>query len=78
MKHNYKNIRNELSEMYKEMDAFSKYRIVNEEIERLQVHFFDNFFNFNKDTIQKRQQRTEHELIEAFYQRWQFSLLQLN
>lgn len=78
MKHNYKNIRDELDFMYKEFDSFSKYRIVNEEIERLNVHFFDNFFNFNKDSIQKRQQRTEYELVEHFYQRWQFSLLQLN
>lgn len=51
MKHNYRNIRDELDIMYKEFDAFSKYRIVNEEIERLNVHFFDNFYNFNKDTI---------------------------
>jgi hypothetical protein len=54
MKHNYTNVRDELNVIYKEYDAFSKYRIVNEEIERLNLHYFENFFAFNKDTISKR------------------------
>ena len=76
MKHNFSNVRDQLDEVYKEYDAFSKYRIVNEEIERINSHFFDNFFSFNRDTLAKRQQRTEHELIEALYQRYQYSLMQ--
>jgi len=75
MKHNYMNTRDELEKVYKEFDAFSKYRMVNEEIERLNSHFFDNFFSLTRDTPQKRQQRTEHELVEAFYQRYQYSLI---
>jgi hypothetical protein len=59
MKHKFTNIRDELDEVYREYDAFSKYRIVNEEILRLHHHYFDNFFAFNRDTTQKRQQRTE-------------------
>ena len=55
MKHNFINVRDELDLLYKEYDAFSKYRIVNEEIERLNSHYFDNFFSFNRDTLQKRQ-----------------------
>lgn len=76
MKHQWVNIRDELTIIYKEYDSFSKYRIVNEEIERLNVHYFDNFFNINRDTAQKRQQRTEQELIDAFDARTQYGLLQ--
>ena len=76
MKHGFSNIRDELDVIYKEYDAFSKYRVVNEEIERMNNHYYDNFFSFNRDTPQKRQQRTEHELIEAFWLRYEFSLVQ--
>ena len=55
MKHNWKNLRDELDQIYKEYDSFSKYRMVNEEIERLNLYFFDNFFAFNRDTATKRQ-----------------------
>jgi hypothetical protein len=51
MKHKVVNVRNELDAIYLEYDAFSKYRIVNEEVERLNAHYFDNFFAFNRDTI---------------------------
>lgn len=54
MKHSFRNVRDELDQIYTEYDSFSKYRIVNEEIERLTVHYFDNFFAFNKDTPAKR------------------------
>lgn len=54
MKHRFVNLRDELDFLYKEYDSFSKYRIVNEEIERLNVHYFDNFFAFNRDTPSKR------------------------
>lgn len=54
MKHNFVNIRDDMTAIYKEYDAFSKYRLVNEEIDRIHSHFFDNFFNLNRDTISKR------------------------
>ena len=76
MKHQLKCIRDPLDAIYQDYDSFSKFIMLNEEIERLNVHYFDNFFSFNKDTLQKRQQRTEHELIEAFWFRYKFSLLQ--
>jgi len=50
MKHGFVNVREELLRIYREYDSFSKYRIVNEEIERLNVTYFDNFFNLNRDT----------------------------
>lgn len=69
-------MRDELNNVYLEYDAFSKYRIVNEELERLNAHYFDNWFSFNRDTMQKRMQRTEHDLIEAFWLRQEFSYIQ--
>ena len=44
MKHSFRQLREELNQIYLEYDAFSKYRIVNEEIERLNVHYFDNWY----------------------------------
>jgi hypothetical protein len=55
MKHGFVNVRDEMNKIYREYDSFSKYRIVNEEIERLNVTYFDNFFNLNRDTPLKRQ-----------------------
>ena len=75
MKHSFRNLRDELDNIYKEYDSFSKYRIVNEEIERLNVHYFDNFFAFNKDTIAKRVQKKEGDLLEAFWYRYDFGLI---
>lgn len=76
MKHGFVNLKDDLNKIYREYDSFSKYRIVNEEIERLNLTYFDNFFNLNRDDHKKRTQRTEHELIEAFWLRYKFSLLQ--
>jgi hypothetical protein len=75
MKHNWKNISDDLDLIYREYDSFAKYRMVNEEIERLNLYFFDNFFAFNRDTATKRQQRTEQELIDAFWLRYEFGLV---
>jgi hypothetical protein len=55
MKHQLKNLRDNLDAVYQEYDSFSKYRIVNEEIERLNLHYFENFFALNRDTLTKRQ-----------------------
>ena len=76
MKHVFKLIREELNTVYKDYDAFTKYRTVNEEIIRLNTHYFDNFYNFNKDAPAKRTQRTEHDLIESFWLRYKHSLSQ--
>jgi len=54
MKHMFKLVREELNSIYKDYDAFTKYRAVNEEIIRLNTHYFDNFYNFNKDSPSKR------------------------
>ncbi len=76
MKHSFLNLRDELDQMYREYDSFAVYRLVYDEIDRLNQHFYDNFFNFNRDTALKRvEQRTENDLIESFWLRYEFSLL---
>lgn len=69
-------MRNELDLIYREFDSFAVYRLVYDEIDRLNQHYYDNFFNFNRDTPAKRLEgRTEQDLIEAFWIRYEFSLL---
>ncbi|CDW75335.1 UNKNOWN [Stylonychia lemnae] len=75
MKHHFVNLRDELQTMYAEYDSFAIFRIVYDEIDRFNKHYYDNFFAFNKDTPLKRLERTEQDLIEAFYLRSEFSLL---
>jgi hypothetical protein len=76
MKHNFYNVRDELDRMYLEYDSFAVYRLVYDEIDRLNTHFYDNFFNFNRDTpIKRLENRTEYDLIESFWLRYEVSLL---
>jgi hypothetical protein len=76
MKHQFANVRDELDIMYKEYDSFAVYRLVYDEITRLNQHFYDNFFSFNRDTFMKRLEcRTEYDLIESFWLRYEISLL---
>lgn len=76
MKHNFYNVREELDKMYLEYDSFAVYRLVYDEIDRLNTHYYDNFFNFNRDTpIKRLENRTEYDLIESFWLRYEVSLL---
>ena len=50
MKHHLINVREEMNKIYQEYDAFAIYRIVFDEIDRFNLHYYDNFFAFNKDT----------------------------
>ena len=50
MKHLFRCVRDELDNVYKEYDAFAIYRIIYDEIDRFNTHFYENFFQFNKDT----------------------------
>lgn len=60
MKHQFVNVRDELELIYREFDSFAVYRLVYDEIDRLNQHYYDNFFNFNRDTPAKRLEgRTE-------------------
>lgn len=75
MKHHVVNVREELKQIYAEYDSFAMFRIVYDEIDRFNQHYYDNFFSINKDTPLKRLERTEQDLIEAFWLRYEFSLL---
>jgi len=76
MKHNFYNVRDELDRMYLEYDSFAVYRLVYDEIDRLNTHFYDNFFNFNRDTpIKRLENRTEYDLIESFWLRYESIML---
>jgi len=75
MKHSFVNLREELDALYRIYDSFAVYRIVYDEIDRLNQQYYDNFFTFNKDTPLKRLERREQDLIEAFWLRYEFSLL---
>lgn len=75
MKHSFVNLKDELSVMYAEYDSFATFRIVFDEIERFNKHYYDNFFAFNKNTPLKRLERTEQDLIDSFQLRSEFSLL---
>lgn len=73
MKHKFQCIRDEMDKIYGEFDSFSMFRIVYDEIERFNKHYYDNYYNFNKDTPAKRLQRTEGDLIDAFFIKYQYS-----
>lgn len=76
MKHQFCNLREELNQVYTEYDAFAVYRLVYDEIDRLNQHYYDNFFTFTMNTPLKRiEGRTEFDLIESFWLRYDFSLL---
>lgn len=75
MKHYFTNVREELNKLYEEYDALALYKVVYDEINRFNQLYYDNFFTFNKDTPLKRLERTEQELVEAFWLRHEFSLL---
>jgi len=67
MKHKFINMREELNRIYNEYDAFAIYRLVFDEIDRLNLNYFDNFFAFNKDTPMKRLERREQDLVDALW-----------
>ena len=75
MKHRFVNLRDELDRMYKEYDSFAIYRMVYDEVDRFNQHFYDNFFALNRDNPAKKRDRTEYDLIESFWLRYEFSLL---
>ena len=76
MKHKWKNVRNALATIYCEFDSFSFFRLVFDEISRLNQTYFDNFFNMNRKAAEKRlEQITEHSLISSFLVRYEISEL---
>ena len=58
-----------------EFDSFAMFRIVFDEIERLNVAYHNNFFDFNRHTALKRVAMVESKLCDEFWMRYEFSLL---
>ena len=69
-------MRDHLDEVYRRYDSFAMQRVLLTETARLSKHFFDNFFAMNKDTPQRRLERSEKDLVEAFALRHEFGLLE--
>jgi hypothetical protein len=54
MKHMVRNIRDEMNAIYSEYDSFGVRRVVQDEVEKVGHHFYDNFFKFNTDGPERR------------------------
>ena len=54
MKHKWQNIREALAPIYREFDSFSFFRVVFDEIGRMNQTYYDNFFNMNRKAAEKR------------------------
>lgn len=75
MKHNVKNIREALNLIYKEYDSFAMHTVIYDEIPKNGHHFYDNFYSLLNDPPQRRCERAEKDLIEAFTFRYEFGLI---
>ena len=72
MKHQVKNIREQLNIVYREYDSFAVYAVMYDEIPKTGHYFYDSFYTFLKGTPQKRLDTSEKELIEALSFRYEF------
>ena len=58
-----------------EFDSFAMFRIVFDEIDRLNTAYHNNFFDFNRLPPAKRVTQVEQKLCDEFWMRYEFSLL---
>lgn len=65
-----------MNQVYSELDSFSIFRLVFDEIERMNLMFHQTFFTFNQDPVIKRIQRKESDLLNEFWMQYQVSILQ--
>ena len=75
MKHKVVIIRDHLEKIYSELDSFAMFRLVFEQIERLNRACYNNFIRFNRATPFERQSFTELKMVEEFRTRHNFSIL---
>ena len=54
MKHRFQCLRDQLQKIYMEFDSFAMFRIVFDEIDRLNSAYHNNFFDFNRHNPAKR------------------------
>ena len=64
-----------MQKIYQEFDSFATFRVVFDEIERLNIAYHNNFFDFNRYTPLKRVSLYEAKLVDEFWMRYEFSLL---
>lgn len=76
MKHRFQCLREQLQKIYMEFDSFSMFRVVFDEIDRLNAAYHNNFYDFNRHPAAKRVTLTESKLCDEFQMRYEFSLLQ--
>jgi hypothetical protein len=76
MKHKFKGVREQLNRIYSEFDSFSIFSLVFDDIDRLNVAFFETFYTFNHDQPSRRLERKEQDLINELLMRYQLSVLQ--
>lgn len=76
MQHRFHSVRESLQKIYQEFDSFATFRVVFDEIDRLNIAYHNNFFDFNRFTALKRVALYEAKLCDEFNMRYEFSLLQ--
>jgi len=75
MKHRVTSIREHLEKIYQELDSFAMFRLVFDQIERLNSACYSNFIRFNRATPFERVSFTELKMVEEFRTRHKFSIL---
>ena len=50
MQHRFHSVRESLQKIYQEFDSFATFRVVFDEIDRLNIAYHNNFFDFNRFT----------------------------
>jgi hypothetical protein len=59
MKHKFLGVREQLIKVYAEFDSFSIFSLVFDEIDRLNIAFYETFYTFNHDLPARRLERKE-------------------
>ena len=75
MKHQVLIIREHMERIYQELDSFSMFHIVFDQLSRLNGSCYSNFIRFNKATPFERASFTELKTVEEFKIRHKFSIL---
>lgn len=76
MKHQLKNTRETMDQIYREYDSFAIHTVIYDEIPKNGHHFYDNFYSLLKDSPQKKFEKSEKDLIEAFILRYEFGMME--
>lgn len=75
MKHRVTIIRDHMEKIYQELDSFAMFRIVFDQIDRLNKSCYNNFIRFNMSSPCDRLAFTEQKMVDEFKTRHKFSIL---